>query len=120
MIIRVLSTAFFPWSSVFMGRIALAQEPAGPRADSAPTSTLRNEGTCVPTFHCLSIYWSPEAGQAGKKVLVKFRAVAERAWHDGLPMRFNPVKSPECKGDYRGSIVNLTPGTAYEIALTLE
>ena len=35
-------------------------------------------------------------------------------------MRYNPVKTPECKADYRGSLVNLKPGTAYEIALTLE
>src|SRR3954468_10565126 len=120
MTIRVLSTALFVWSLVSVGPIALAQESAKPRGDSPPAITSRNQPTCVPTFHCLSIYWSPETGHAGKKVLVKFRGVAEKVWHDGLPMRYNPVKTPECKGDYRGSIVNLNPGTAYEIALTLE
>src|SRR3954451_17330757 len=120
MIIRVLSAALLVWSLVFPRRIASAQEQAKPRADAPPATASSDKATCVPTFHCLGIYWSPDAGQARKKVLVKFRDVAEKTWHDGLPMRYNPVKTPECKGDYRGSIVNLTPGTAYEIALTLE
>lgn len=33
---------------------------------------------------------------------------------------YNPVKTDECKADRRGSLVNLTPGTAYEIVLILE
>ena len=89
-------------------------------AEDEQASTSKVPGLCVPTFHCLSIYWSPENGELGKKVLVKFRESTEKTWHDGLPMRYNPVKTPECKGDYRSSIVNLNPGTAYEIALTLE
>lgn len=89
-------------------------------ADAAPTVTSKAAATSVSTFHCLSIYWSPETGQAGKDVLVKFREAGQQAWHDGLPMRYNPVKTPECKADYRGSIVNLTPGRSYEIALALE
>jgi len=87
---------------------------AGPAAADSPPATS------IPTFHCLSLYWSPEGGQTGKQVLVKFREPAEKIWHDALPMRYNPVKTPECKGDYRGSIVNLKPGAAYEVALTLE
>src|SRR5262245_21950391 len=90
---------------------------AASAADVAPNASP----SAIPTFHCLSIYWSPQGGEAGKKVLVKFRRAggAETEWHDALPMRFNPVNTPECKADYRGSIVNLTPGTAYEVALTL-
>ncbi len=37
----------------------------------------------------------------------------------GLPLRYHPVETPECKADYRGSLVNLAPGTTYDIALTL-
>src|SRR3954469_5664965 len=55
---------------VLVVRVALAEEKGA---------------TSVPTFHCLSIYWSPEKGAAEKKVLVKFRDVAEKTWHDGLP-----------------------------------
>jgi hypothetical protein len=89
-------------------------------AEGELAATSKVPASCVPTFHCLSIYWSPEKGEAGKNVLVKFREAAQKPWRDGLPMRYNPVKTPECKGDYRGSIVNVKPGTAYEISLTLQ
>jgi hypothetical protein len=120
MTIRMFSLTVLTWTFVFVGRIALAEETAKPAANAPSAVTAKAQATFVPTFHCLSIYWSPEKGEAGKKVLVKFRAAGEKTWRDGLPMRYNPVKTPECKGDYRGSIVNLKPGTAYEIALTLE
>lgn len=90
---------------------AVAAEPG----DGPPRAA-----TAVATFHCLGLYWSPQGGQADKQVLVEFREAGEKAWHDGLPMCWNPVKTPECKGDYRGSIVNLKPGTPYDIQLTLE
>ena len=116
----MLAAAFLALAFVAAGQIVLAEEPGKAGTDLAPATTSKVPATSVSTFHCLSVYWSPENGQAGKQVLVKFRQAAQKTWHDALPMRYNPVKSPECKGDYRGSIVNLKPGTAYEIALTLE
>jgi hypothetical protein len=86
----------------------------------APAELSKREATCVSTFHCLSVYWSPEGGAPEKKVFLKFRESSETGWREGLAMLFNPVKVPECKGDYRGSIVNLKPGTSYEVALSLE
>jgi hypothetical protein len=118
--LRMPALAVFAWTFVALGRIALAQQAAGIPDGSAPAITSKVAATAVPTFHCLGVYWSPENGQAGKNVQVKYRAAAEKTWHDALPMRYNPVDTPECKGDYRGSIVNLKPGTAYEIALALE
>jgi hypothetical protein len=105
--VGLISSAF-----VFAGTPAGAQQSAA-AASKAPA-------TCVPTFHCLGVYWSPENGQADKNVAVKFRAVGEKTWREALPMRYNPIKAAECKGDYRGSIVNLKPGTNYEIELTLD
>jgi hypothetical protein len=99
---------------------AFAGEEKPPAADPTLASTSKVQPSAVPTFHCLGIYWSPENGAAGKKVLVKFRETGQKAWRDGLPLRHNPVKTPECKADYRGSLVNLKPGTGYEIVLTLE
>ncbi|HYF49100.1 MAG TPA: right-handed parallel beta-helix repeat-containing protein [Planctomycetota bacterium] len=87
---------------------------------AADAPRKKTEPFCIPTFHCIGVYWSPEKGEASKKVLVKFREASEQAWRDGLPMRYNPVATPECKADYRGSIVNLKPGANYEIELTLE
>ncbi|NQV33666.1 MAG: right-handed parallel beta-helix repeat-containing protein [Phycisphaeraceae bacterium] len=88
-------------------------------AQSVPLTTSKAKALSVPTFHCLSVYWSPEQGGAGKQVSMKFREAGHRTWRNGLPMRYNPVKTPECKADYRGSIVNLKPGTLYEVALQL-
>lgn len=90
------------------------------QAQSAPFTTSKAEPMSVPTFHCLSVYWSPQQGDAEKQVSIKFREADHRAWRSGLPMRYNPVKTPECKADYRGSIVNLQPGTLYEVSLHLE
>jgi len=82
----------------------------------------RGEGgaVVVPTFHCMSVYWSPPGGGAKHKVLVKYRRAGGQRWRTGLPLRYHPIDTAECKADYRGSIVNLRPGTTYEIALTLD
>jgi len=87
---------------------------------SAQTPHQRAEPLLVPTFQCIGIYWSPAEGGAEHKVLVKYRRRGQPQWRAGLPLRYHPVETPECKADYRGSLVNLTPGTTYEIALTLE
>ena len=87
---------------------------------SAQTPHQRAEPLLVPTFQCIGIYWSPAEGGAEHKVLVKYRRRGQPQWRAGLLLRYHPVETPECKADYRGSLVNLTPGTTYEIALTLE
>jgi len=96
-----------------------AQRPRA-AAEPVPETTSKVRPSAVPTFHCLGLYWSPEEGGAGKKVSVKYRVSGKGRWRPGLAMRYNPVKTPECKADYRGSLVNLTPGTIYEIVLQLE
>ncbi|MEJ2705854.1 MAG: hypothetical protein P8Z79_25730, partial [Sedimentisphaerales bacterium] len=89
-------------------------------AEPVTTTTSRAQAWAVPTFHCLGVYWSPEQGDAEKKVSIQYRESGQPTWCDGLPMRYNPVETPECKADYRGSIVNLNPGTSYEVALELD
>ena len=83
----------------------------------------------VSTFHCISIYWTPPGGSRDKHVLVKYKADGTSKWKNALPMKYNPIegcgKNPVTgkrydKADYRGSIVNLTPGKKYDIRLTLE
>jgi len=91
-----------------------------PAPEPLPSTTSAVKASAVSTFHCLSVYWSPEGGGAGKDVLVKYRASGRGPWLKALPMRHNPVATPVCRADYRGSIVNLTPGTLYEVVLQLE
>jgi len=84
-------------------------------------SSQGEDGVClIPTFHCIGVYWSPPQAGPQRSVLVKYRPRGQQSWRTGLPLRYHPVETPECKADYRGSLVNLTPGTTYDIALTLD
>jgi hypothetical protein len=79
------------------------------------------EPIAIPTFHCIGLYWSPVDGAEGRPVLVRFRRQGEESWQECLPMRYNPIpNTDEDLADYRGSLVNLNPGTTYEIELRLE
>ncbi len=72
----------------------------------------------VPTFHCISLYWTPASVDTTREVLVKYRITGTQQWYEALPLVYNQVTtSPLQKALYRGSIVNLTPGTSYEITL---
>jgi len=93
---------------------ALAAAPQGDPPRSAAS------GFAIPTFHCLGLYWSPPGGAADKAVSVRYRKQGASAWKDALPMRYNPIpNTDEELSDYRGSIVELSPATAYEVQLTL-
>ena len=77
--------------------------------------------TTISTFQSISLYWSPDGGISGDIVLVEFREEGTTDWHEGLPMKYNPIGGTTNDiSNYRGSIVNLTPNTTYEIMLTLE
>src|SRR5438105_6775710 len=69
--------------------------------------------TAVPTYESVGLYWpSPGASSAGCEV--KYRKSGESTWRSGLNLWFDSSAN-EC----RGSLVNLTPGTAYEAQLNL-
>ena len=89
----------------------------------------------VPTFYCVGLYWNAEEGSAENACRVRYRKAdgekwkeAMRLWFDGR--KWSPVgrdgRGDETKsrweygGQYRGSIVNLEPGTEYEVELFLE
>jgi len=85
-------------------------------ADSQPQA--------VPTFHCVGLYWSPEDGAAENVCRVRYRQTGVQEWREALPLWFDARQSPDLPPErcrqYRGSIVNLTPGTEYEVELSLE
>jgi hypothetical protein len=87
----------------------------------------------VPTFHCIGVYWNPSGGGADNRCSVRYRPTGSPDWLEGMPLWFDGrgpdeelflgdgVTLPaEYCGQYRGSIVNLTPGTEYEVELSLE
>lgn len=80
----------------------------------------KSEVSLVSSFHCMSTYWSPAQGSPEREVSVKFREAGQQQWREGHPLRYHPIEAPECRADYRGSLVNLTPATTYDIVLTLD
>ncbi|MCU0918575.1 MAG: fibronectin type III domain-containing protein, partial [Planctomycetes bacterium] len=82
-----------------------------------------NQPQAVPTFHCVGLYWSPADGSAENTCRVRYRPAGTDSWREALPLWFDERQSadvpPERRRQYRGSIVNLRPGTAYEVELSL-
>ena len=94
----------------------------------------------VPTFHCIGLYWSPQEGGDDIVCRVRYRLVNSDEWKEALPLWFDargpeqhsqtlsnsslgdgaPKPQHEFARQYRGSIVNLAPGTEYDIELSLE
>jgi hypothetical protein len=76
---------------------------------------LSNSGTrAVPTYESVGLYWSSPGATAATGCEVKFRKAGDANWTQGLAMWFD-ARNSEC----RGSIVNLTPGTKYQVELNL-
>ena len=111
----LLRSALSSFASIVLGCFALAAAATAAENARAPGAPF-----AIPTFHCLGLYWSPPGGAADKVVQVRFRVAGAREWQDGLPMRYHPIEgTEEDLTDYRGSIVQLKPGTNYEVELTL-
>lgn len=70
--------------------------------------------SAVSTFHSIGLYWSPAGGAESNAARVQFRPSGSSAWRQGLDLWFDARN-----GEYRGSLVELEPGTAYEVKLTL-
>jgi hypothetical protein len=70
--------------------------------------------SAVATFESLGLYWSPAGGASSKEAGVRYRPLGASSWKTAMSLWFDSRDS-----QYRGSIVGLTPGTAYEVELTL-
>ena len=103
----------YPNLYLYVLTIALFSESAFTNANAASPFSAA-------TFHCISVYWTPDNGSNNKNVLVRYRVSGSTKWLNALPIRYSDVKHKEVKATYRGSIVNLTPNTLYEISLQLE
>jgi hypothetical protein len=69
----------------------------------------------VPTFECLGLYWKAPEDATNTQCEVEYRAVGAKDWKAAMPLWFDPRNQ-----EYRGSVVNLRPDTAYEISLRLK
>ena len=95
---------------------ALHVAPAG-TAWAAPTFGTAGPDA-VATFHSIGLYWAPPQGSATNIAGVQFRPLGTLTWRQGLDLWFDSRNKPA--PEYRGSLVELTPGTTYEIQLTLK
>jgi len=94
----------------------------------------------VPTFHCIGLYWNTEKGGEDVACNVRYRPANSGEWKEAMSLWFD-ARGPEDHSQmlpdrslrnkepkpqrhyarqYRGSIVNLTPGTEYEVELSLQ
>jgi hypothetical protein len=58
------------------------------------------------------LYWTPGSDAAAAGCEVKYRKAGDAAWKDGLALWYD-ARDGEC----RGSLVHLSPGSAYEVRL---
>ena len=80
-----------------------------------PLTAQKNSGNqgnahAVTTYECAGIYWqTPEDGICK----VMYSLSGKKQWKESLELVYDTRD-----GEYRGSIVNLTPGTEYDVELT--
>jgi hypothetical protein len=75
--------------------------------------------SAVSTFHCIGVYWSPQDGSSDNVCQVHYRSYGSIGWKEALPLWYDDRGVGGYPAGYRGSIVNLVPGTVYEIKLEL-
>lgn len=64
----------------------------------------------IPTFECAGIYWkTQEEGTAN----IQYKAVNESSWKEGLELVYD-----DRDNEYRGSIINLSPDTEYQVQVS--
>jgi hypothetical protein len=68
----------------------------------------------VATFESLGLYWKPPSNPGAAGCSVQYRKSGEGTWRDALALWFDS-RNAEC----RGSLVHLSPGTSYEVRLSL-
>jgi hypothetical protein len=89
----------------------------------ARTDLSTRPALAVPTFHSIGLYWQALSGSPNRRASVRYRQAGSSIWKAAHSMWFDPrahVGISERGSEYRGSIVGLQRGTAYEIELGVE
>ncbi|MEO9946953.1 right-handed parallel beta-helix repeat-containing protein [Paraglaciecola sp.] len=75
----------------------------------------------IATFESIGVYWS-DAVDAGSENegTIQYRPLGDSDWNDGFALWYDERGGDFGEAEYRGSLVNLTPNTEYEIKVTLE
>jgi PKD repeat protein len=88
-----------------------------PLASAQPSFGTGDEFRAIATFHSLGLYWSPQGKGTSAIAEVRYKPAGapQSAYKRGLDLWYDLRNG----GEYRGSLVHLQPGTAYDIRLTL-
>jgi hypothetical protein len=116
-----------PLDLVSGASIARAAEPPSHSAaaqttggTAMPGPTTSPDGvTTSSTFNSIGLSWRPPGGAPATAVLARFRPQGSAAWRSGLPLVYDGRSDRPYGGEYRGSLVGLTPGTTYDVQLQL-
>ena len=84
---------------------------------------LAEEPYAHPTFHCIGLYWSAEDGATDNACEIFYRTAGKSEWQQAMNLWFDDQQHSGAKSysnQYRGSIVNLYPGTLYEVKMKLD
>jgi hypothetical protein len=84
-----------------------------PQAQTSPGNF-----SSVSTFNCVSLYWSPSGGSSAVEAFVRYRRKGDAVWMNAQSLVYCVAENNR-QAEYRGSIVNLKPGTTYEVELDL-
>ncbi|MHC4190145.1 MAG: hypothetical protein ACYSUB_10805, partial [Planctomycetota bacterium] len=75
--------------------------------------SAKPDPSAVSTFHCIGVYWSPQDGSSDNVCQVHYRSHGSTGWKEALPLWYDDRGVGGYPAGYRGSIVNLEPGTTY-------
>ncbi len=70
--------------------------------------------TVYPSFHAASLHWAPVGRGANVACTTEYRPSGTTVWNMAQPLPYIPWG-----GLYRGSVLGLIPGTAYEFRLSI-
>ena len=79
------------------------------------SDVLAAKPKAISTFESIGIYWNVGYDAPGGECSVRYRVEGADAWQEALPLWYD-----KRNGEYRGSILNLKPGTTYEIQLSMD
>lgn len=111
-----------PLTAFFFAAAVCAATPAAAKGPAAKAGKLTPEPA---TLHSLGVRWIVQDDDNGNAtVAVAYRAAGEPAWREALPLfrtsrvHLSPENQPQGT-QFAGSVVELRPGTRYEVRLTL-
>jgi PKD repeat protein len=95
-----------------------------PLAVAQPSFQTQDTFRAIPTFHSMGLYWAPAGKGADRVARVEYKVMGapDSTYKRGLDLWYDfrtPGNGGMPAGEYRGSLVHLQPGTAYDLRLTL-